>query len=203
MYLEQKRNHTISFRTLYRMYLLAFARSAETHHRVQEEGFLRILKTTFPGVQEVTVSENHVVLLNLSIRDEAIGPQALLKCAREVEFNRLVRPDRGTTATTPQNLFSQKLAEKPLLALPSRRHSDEFALPFRPAEERMLDGAAAPGPFIQRLRRRGQGLPLGDEEPGFPGVSLKRESRRLRRRIEVYRDAAARTLEGDPTQLFG
>lgn len=62
----------------------------------------------------------------------------------------------------PQNPFAQHLAKRPLLMLPTSPNGD---LPTSPLTARLRRRAANPR------------QPLGDEEPGFPGVSLKAQQR--------------------------
>jgi hypothetical protein len=80
------------------------------------------------------------------------------KTAREVsdihQLQEFAKCGRVNLKKKPLNKFGQHMANDPLLA-------------------RFIDGKAD-SPWMQRLKRRGEGKPLGDYEPGFEGVSLKK-----------------------------
>lgn len=77
---------------------------------------------------------------------------------------------------TPKTAFAQKLLQDPLLM---RVREDKKNRPVQ-------------GSYVQRTRRRGgdpetrEKEPYGDEEPGFPGLSMKREQVRYKREREEY-----------------
>ena len=70
-----------------------------------------------------------------------------------------------------RNIFSQKMIEDPLMSLG--------------ATGRDADGnyVLTQSPLVRRLRRRATGGPLGDEEPGFPGISMRKIQNELKHRL--------------------
>ena len=90
-------------------------------------------------------------------------PEQVLANIRRRDFRRLAH-NGLIDPPFPRNIFSQKLLNDPLLSLPHTK------------------SGPATSPMTERLHRRTQEprQPLGDEEPGFPGISLKLEQRRLK-----------------------
>ena len=199
MSFEEKRGVTIGWRSLWGFYCVAFARSRDTHALVDEAQFLRILKREFRGVEEVVVSENHTVIRDLGLRAECLLAKEYLRLERQVEFGRRVAEGKIRPAQHP-NPFNQSLREDPLLALPSRPR------PRGPSTVHSEQEAAdAAGPVTQRLRRRAQNplLPLGDEEPGFPGESVKAEQKLYKRKFEAFKKRAQAALLPDHLPTAG
>lgn len=188
MFFKEQEDITISLRSLCRFYTMAFARSANTHISVSSDQLLEILKRTFKSITELEVSENHIVIQDLAIRKHPTSARDYLAKKRQIDFRRL--PD--IDPTDPRNQFNQGLMEDPLLA--QQAHPSNGERPALVSEDGKIavDVSAAPGPFIQRLRRRAHDppLPLGDEEPGFPGISMKLESKRLKRKNEAQKKAS-------------
>ena len=197
MSFEEKRGTTIGWRSLWGFYSVAFARSRNTHALVDEAQFLRILKREFRGVEEVVVSENHTVIRDLGLRAECMLAGEYLRLQRREHFERQVAEGKIRPAQHP-NPFNQSLREDPLLALPSRPRHPSSA----PMEHEAADAA---GPVTQRLRRRAQNppLPLGDDEPGFPGESVKVEQKLYKRKFEAFKKRAQAALLPDHLPTAG
>jgi hypothetical protein len=216
MYFAEMKNVALCLRSMWGMYFLAFSRSSETHYIATSAQFLKVLERQFVGVQAVEVSENHVVLLNLGLRDEALWPSEVQAFQRDSDFQCL-QSAQNIEPTKPKNQFNVKLMEHPMLALPNphpnrrRRHrtnqienndkqdndDQNNGGNQTQSKQKQIDGAAPPGPFLQRLQRRAQNLPLGDEEPGFPGVSMKLEQKRMKKKIAAYRNASLKMAGKD------
>jgi hypothetical protein len=198
MFFEKSQGMTISLSSLRKFYAIAFARSDDTHELLDQRKFWEVLKKTFKGTEAISVSENHNVVLDLGLRTEVTSADEYITLKRHYAFMRL----EGIEPTDPRNRFNLKLMEDPLLTLPSRRLSHEYPNQYSHGEQKISDGSAAPGPFIQRLRRRAHDLPLplGDEEPGFPGVSMKLEQKRYKRKIEAWKQASAALFDPDPAK---
>lgn len=154
---------------------LAFDLSADAHEIMEEEAFVECLIKTFKDSEEVEVADGHSVLRGVSSRFKPLTAEQVLAKKRQADYRRLAKTRFLEFPTQSRNVFTQKLLEDPLLSLPR------------------TDEGPAPSPFIERLHRRQQNPrePLGDEEPGFPGVSMKAEQRRWKRKWEemtkVYR----------------
>jgi hypothetical protein len=198
MFFEKSQGMTISLRSMWKFYAIAFARSDDTHELLDQKEFLEVLKKTFKGTEAISVSENHTAVLDIGVRTEVTSADEYIALKRRYDFMRL----EGIEPTDLRNRFNLKLMEDPWLALPSRRLSPEYPNQNSHSELKISDGSAAPGPFIQRLRRRAHDLPLplGDEEPGFPGVSMKLEQRRYKRKIEAWKQASAALFDPDPAK---
>ena len=199
MSFEERRGVTIGWQSLWGFYTIAFARSRDTHALVDEAQFLWILKREFRGVEEVVVSEGHTVIRGLGLRPECLLAKEYLRLERQVEFGRRVAEGKIRPAQHP-NPFNQSLREDPLLALPSRPR------PRGPSSVHSEQEAAdAAGPVTQRLRRRAQNppLPLGDDEPGFPGESVKAEQKRYKRKFEAFKKRAQAALLPDHLPTAG
>ena len=214
MYFREEKGVTIGLHSLWSNYSIAFSRSSETHKIASTAQFLRILQRQYESVQAVEVSEKHVVLLSLGVREDPFQPRNVLALQRQLDFQRL----QISEPTGPRNLFNQKLLEDPLLALPNphrwkklRRQAGRNAENGqqdnddqnnngnqKKRKQPKVDAASAPGPFLKRLYRRGEGLPLGEEEPGFPGESMKLQSKRMKRKISAYLDASMKMIDADP-----
>lgn len=106
----------------------------------------------------------------------------------EEQKRRLHRLQRAGQIDAPKTAFAQKLLQDPLLMSVRNDKKD------RPMG----------GPCISRLRRRVEdethgALPYGDEEPGFPGLSMKRQQVRYTRELEEYaKQMAALGPETEP-----
>lgn len=93
--------------------------------------------------------------------------------ARQQKQN-LRRLQRAGEIDPPKTAFAQKLLDDPLL-MRVRRGKNNCPIS---------------GSYVRRTRLRGgdpetrEKKPLGDEEPGFPGLSMKRQQVRFKRELE-------------------
>ena len=168
-YFERGPGLTITLESLWLLYTKAFARSRDTHPIFDEDAFVERLLKTFTGCTHHEVSDGHSVIRGLLVAEKVHGTEKVLTKKRQRDFSRLARAGL-IDHPQPRSVFGQKIFDDPLLSLP---HT--------------VDGPA-PSPMTERLRRRAQNPrhPLGDEEPGFPGVSLKRIQRRMKRNWTLW-----------------
>lgn len=164
---------TSSLPSLWDFYHAVFRRWSDIHPHLTKDEFVHTLVKTFRGVRKVEVSEGFHVMLGIQLRNESIPVEELLALRQKRALRRL---QQAGQIDPPRSLFAQKLLDDPLLMRP--RHGK--------------DGSPIHGSFVWRTRRRGgdpensKQAPFGDEEPGFPGVSMKRVQRKYKRELEEY-----------------
>lgn len=173
MFFAEEPGVSISLRSLWNFYCIPFGPAKDTHVLPDEKKFLEIVKKTFKNVEAYEVSEGHIVVDGLEPRDSSMSAQSYLKAKHDADY-RMLAMKGGIDPTDPRNLFNQRLMEDPLLYRPF--NSTKSPLGSQPTD-------ASDSPMIQRLRRRAHDppKPYGDEEPGFPGTSMKKEQRRFKR----------------------
>ena len=192
IHFEYQQGNAVGGISLWRMYEESFIRTYETHEVYYERDFLDCVIEAFPNTMPVEVSDNFYVVKNLGRREEKVSAEAMLKKVQKQDFRREKRKGLIQPALPPQktSVFAQHLRNDPRLSL---RHSHRT-------------GAPNPSPFIERLQRRSQQparAVLGDEEPGFPGVSLKAEQTRLKSKWSLLKDKHAECLvPGATRQTF-
>lgn len=153
-------------------------RWADTHPYLETEDFLRLVLRTFHGCRAVKVSDDHFVLLGLRMADEPKTAREMLARKQKRDLRRL---QHAGEIDPPKTVFAQKLLDDPLLM---RVRRDKTNVPI-------------PGSYVSRTRRRGgspetrERKPFGDEEPGFPGLSMKRGQARYKRELEEYEKRVA------------
>ncbi|KAK3722476.1 Chromatin structure-remodeling complex protein rsc9 [Vermiconidia calcicola] len=172
----RKPDVALSVVSIWQFYLAAFARPGDTHSILDNGTFYDLLPEVFPGIKLAVVSKEYGSVLGLCMRKKPVSPTVAMEKYRQKEFRRYA--DRGLL-DLPQSRFGANLAEAPLMAVP---HTLATTITYDPSTS----------PFIERLRRRrgenDQRLPYGDEEPGFPGVSLKKEQQALKSKWRRMRD---------------
>ena len=116
--------------------------------------------------------DTHIVIKGICAKRKESSARPILAEEQQNTLKCLARSGLVDVSRPQQNSFNRKLAEDPLLIVPN------------------TPGAVYVSPFVERLRRRREGKPYGDEEPGFPGVSMKKVQREAKRRLEEWRVAA-------------
>lgn len=191
----------MSLRSLWQHYTASFARSRDTHILLDEAEFLQVVKKTFRGTEEVEISENYTVIRSIGPQENVMPADEYLRFNRMQDFYRLVAKGPILFAPHP-NPFNRSLLEHPMLALPLRSRLRTREDAHTGQDQRALtDASALPGPMIQRLHRRAQNPPLphGDVEPGFPGVSMKAEQKRYKRKSAIMPGLATDSaIKGPP-----
>ena len=137
-----------------------------------------MLLQNFKGSSELEVSRDHFVVVDFTFTDDFKKAEYYLAKKRHHDFQSLASAGLISSPTQNPSKFAQKLRQDPLLSLPNGED----------------------GPVTQRLRRRAAGGPLGDEEPGFPGVSLKRQQRKLKGNYETFKKEFVQTF-GKPGSI--
>ena len=182
MYFRTDESASFVADSLWKLYQHCFERMQRTHPLLDEDDFMECVKKSFKGVEQVEVSHRHVVFKGLSRRHPPFGAEQILRQKRKKDFRKLV--NKGLVDDIPpHNKFTEALGKDkdPLLIIP-----------------RTTDGEQTISPLNHRLNRRRQEPerePLGDEEPGFPGVSLKLEQSRMKSKWgtirQLYSDSYA------------
>lgn len=176
---------TTSFPTLWELYERVFWRWADTHPYLKMEEFLQTVLRTFRGCRAVPVSDDYHVILGLRPNKEQTTAKEVLAWKQRRDLWRLKQKGE---IDTPESAFAQKLAADPLL--------------MRPTHDKK--GRPIAGPFADRLRRRAgdaeaeEREPFGDEEPGFPGLSMKREQVRHKSELEKAEKQMAELAKESP-----
>jgi len=153
---------------------LAFRRFSDTHSLISMAELQQCIRSTFPKCEHIAVAEGCIVIQGVCARAIPLSAEQALAQNFRRDYKRLNRAGLLTTPVSSDNTFTRKLREKPLLGLPQ-----------------YIDGRPS-GSFLDRLRRRREGKPLGDEEPGFPGVSMKRVQREAKHALGMELQPSAR-----------
>lgn len=164
-----------SLPTIWDTYERIFWRWADTHPYLDIDDLIETLGKTFRKCTKFEVSADYHVVHGIRLSDAPIPAKKMLARKQKQDLRRL---QRAGEIDSPKTLFAQKLLEDPLLMRLRRTKS----------------GAPIAGSYAQRTRRRGGGpegergmrQPLGDEEPGFPGLSMKRRQAAYKRELEEY-----------------
>ena len=156
--------HAISVVCMVVVLKQSFSRSRETHVIYGENASVDCILETFRGSEKIEVSDGHFMIQGVTLRPKPIPVEVILARHRQRAFQRLA--NKGLIEGPPQgnNEFTRKLLEDPLVPLPDNRI----------------------GPVYARLWCRARGAPLGDVEPGFPGVSMKRIQKMYKQMCEEF-----------------
>lgn len=178
---------SIGMQSLFEYYERIFWRWTDTHAHLEKEDFFNAVRRTFRNVKTVEVCDNHDVFVGVCVPDKLKPAKEVLARQQKRDLRRLQRAGK---IDPPKTAFAQKLLEDPLLMRP---RSSKNSTPMS-------------GSFIARTRRRGGGpdgergerQPHGDEEPGFPGLSMKRQQVRYKSELEKQaKEMKARQKELD------
>ncbi|EMC99009.1 hypothetical protein BAUCODRAFT_387629 [Baudoinia panamericana UAMH 10762] len=184
MLFETGHNEKVLESSVWEIYKQTFGPYCVDHPYLDATNFLKAISRVFPQSEDVEVAPEERVIWGIRPRevlgrvsdvlkryhqhqvarryDELSG--VMLEAVKNGEF---VIPDplkKGAAS----NKFQQALLLDPLFPLPASQES----------------------PWMLRLRRRANGEPLGDQQTGFPEVSMKQLSRKIARDLKY----AARTL---------
>lgn len=138
----------------------------------------------FYGCKVVGVSEEYSVFLGIRMANTIVPAEEILHRHQKRDVQRLVQ---AGFIDPPKTRFAEKLLEDPLLLRQLKDHK----------------GRKTPGSFISRVRRRAGGpegergvrQPFGDEEPGFPGLSMKAVQKEYKRELEVAGKAVRQEMQ--------
>lgn len=180
MYFEHGDNTEITKASLWAFYKETFKPYYGTSPHLDDAQLVEQICKVFENAEEVEVAPELQVIWSVKPREKHRKASILLRQHARAEKSRTekllarmtARGDFGRktkTKTKKQqqqqqpNKFQAALLKDPLLSLP----------------------AGTLSPWMQRLRRRANGEPLGGEQPGFPGVSMTRLNREYKREIEA------------------
>lgn len=167
---------------------------------LDDDEFVDYVLATFKECDIVQVADGHHLFKGITRRLQRRDAKWVMAKQREQDHKRLAKTGLLMPA---QSRFASTLLRDPLLSLP-----------LNDKERLTHDGQPAPSSYTQRLDRRSTKDPkgpLGDEEPGFPGVSIKLAQREAKRKWEEvtkalqpptqpdWRAAAADVLSTLPT----
>ncbi|KAK5683553.1 Transcriptional regulatory protein sin3 [Elasticomyces elasticus] len=172
MLFEPGNNEEVCYNSMVLLYVATFRRYRGTpHEALSVQTFADALCTLFPYAEHTEVAPSRFVFYGISPRAKPLNPKKLLRQFRDrEECRRTVRTRRQLEMLeasgdvqlrigSPINAFQNHLLEDAMLTLPT----------------------GTPSPWLQRLRSRRAGEPLGDHQPGFPGVSMRGLSTEMRR----------------------
>jgi len=137
----------------------------DEHPHLGDTEFVECISKVFKDAEEVQVAPQQHVIWLLKPRDKPRKASDMLKRYDQEQLGRthkrlLHMQANGHLILTPKlNVYQKHMLETPILCLP-------------PGE---------PSPWLQRLRRRTNGGSLGDYQPGFPGISIKKISRQWKK----------------------
>ncbi|KAK4896136.1 hypothetical protein LTR27_005993 [Elasticomyces elasticus] len=176
MLFEPGNNEEVCYNSMVLLYVATFRRYLGTPHKaLSVQAFADTLCTLFPYAEHTEVAPSRFVFYGLSPRAKPLNPKKLLRqfhdreeCRRTVRTRRQLEMleasgDVQLRIGSPINAFQNHLLEDAMLTLPT----------------------GTPSPWLQRLRSRRAGEPLGDHQPGFPGVSMRGLSTEMRRGLWV------------------
>ncbi|KAK4546914.1 hypothetical protein LTR36_001646 [Oleoguttula mirabilis] len=183
MFFKHGSNVEIEEAALWMLYEQTFNPYYDERPHLDDVQFVARITKVFKDAEEVEVGPEHRVIWGIKPRKKRMKALVLLKKYAEEQTNRAVRHlDRMAERKDFElrvnnkhrglNRFQEMMLLWPLLALP----------------------AGEPSPWLQRLQRRAGGEPLGDHQPGFPGVSMKRLASEYRRDYEARRKMADETI---------
>lgn len=169
--------------SLWHFYERVFGRWFDTHPHLELREFTETLTKAFRKARMVKVTEGHTVFLGVGCAAKPVPARTMLARKQKRDLHRL---QKFGVIDPPKTAFAQKLLEDPLLM---RLRRDRASRPI-------------PGSFVGRLRLRAGDPethaqePFGDEEPGFPGLSMKRQQVRYKREMKEYQKKMAELQPG-------
>ncbi|KAK5124709.1 hypothetical protein LTR85_001422 [Meristemomyces frigidus] len=182
MFYQRGTNVEMEEASMWLFYEQTFKPFYDTSPHLDDVQFVQRICKVFKGAEEVEVGPEHHVIWGIKPRLKRAKASVLLKRYAEEQTDRTVRRLEGMDNCNELDLrieddcvlnkFQELLLFNPILSLP----------------------AGEPSPWLQRLRRRARGEPLGDYQPGFPGVSMKRLASEYRRDYEDARQRATDTV---------
>lgn len=182
MFYERGSNVEMEEASMWLFYEQTFKPYYDISPHLDDVQFVKRITKVFRNAEEVEVAPEKHVIWGIKPREKRRKASVLLKKYAEEEYKRTVfqlhamdaRDDFDLRVPDSRflNKFQERLLVNPLLSLPADK----------------------PSPWLERLRRRARGEPLGDYQPGFPGVSMKRLASEYRRDYEDARRQANETV---------
>ncbi|KAK5746828.1 Small ubiquitin-related modifier 2 [Elasticomyces elasticus] len=176
MLFEPGNNEEVCYNSTAHLYVSTFRRYRGTpHEALSGQAFADTLCALFPNADHTEVSPRRWVFYGVRPREKPLKPTKLLRhfhdreeCRRTERTRRQLEMleasgDVQLRIGSPINVFQHHLLDDAMLSLPT----------------------GTPSPWLQRLRSRRAGEPLGDHQPGFPGVSMRGLSTEMRRGLWV------------------
>jgi len=189
MFLEPTKHEGVLLSALWKAYEKTFKSfNDEMNPYLSDMELLHIIQHRFKKCSEIEMSAEMHTIHGIRLRPAPLSISHVLEHLEERMRSRTRKrldamQNRGDLILRVRdremlNFFQRKLTVDPLLSLSSCKTS----------------------PWIKRLRWRAQGRPLGDYQPGFPSVSMKRLATEERILYEATKGEIAKAALAEPVK---